>query len=63
MQQLNYKVSSTERKLTGGDKVRNYHAPLSSMLQGLRNVQSGIDGHLCDVENREVRRVDVIRPI
>jgi hypothetical protein len=43
VEQLNSKVTSTERKLTGAHKVRNYHAQLSGMLEGLRNVQTGQD--------------------
>ena len=66
VEQLNSKVTSTEHKLTGAHKVRNYHAQLSGMLKGLRNVQMGQDPRLRDVEIYlfgEVIRVDVICPI
>ena len=66
VEQLNSKVTSTEHKLTGAHKVRNYHAQLSGMLKGLRNVQMGQDPRLRDVEIflfGEVKRVEVICPI
>lgn len=66
MQDLNSKVTNTEPKLSPEAKVRNYHAQLSAMLEGLRKVQTGEDTWLQNVPIYlfgEVKCVDIICPI
>jgi len=66
VQDLNSKVTNTEHKLSPQAKVRNYHAQLSVMLDGLRKVQTGEDPRLHNVPIclfGEVKFVDVVCPI
>jgi hypothetical protein len=59
-------LRSNQSKLNGADKARNYHAQLQAMLQGLQQVQTGVDSRL---QNAEIYcfgkclRVNVLCPI
>ncbi|MCK7501273.1 MAG: hypothetical protein MZW92_72520 [Comamonadaceae bacterium] len=59
-------LRSTQTKLNGAAKARNYHAQLQAMLQGLQRVQTGVDSRLQNVEIYcfgKCLRVDVLCPI
>jgi hypothetical protein len=59
-------LKSNQTKLNGSAKARNYHAQLQAMLQGLQQVQTGVDSRLQNVEIYcfgRCLRVDVLCPI
>ena len=59
-------VKSTEHQLSAAAKTHNYHAQLSAMLSGLRNIQTGEDTRLHNVSIylfTEVKHVDLFCPI